>query len=68
MTYKCPYCNAPCLSPQDAAKHCAGYQQTFNGVKPGKYPCPDCAGSGEKRDFLGMRTTCPRCGGSGKIN
>ena len=66
-TYKCPHCGAPCLSPKDAANHCAGYLQTLRGVKPGKYTCPECNGSGEKASFLGPATVCPRCGGSGKI-
>ncbi len=67
-TYPCPYCGHPCLSTKEAADHCAGYQQTFMGIKPAKYTCPDCRGSGEKLDWLGTRMTCPRCGGSGKVN
>ena len=68
MTYKCPYCGAPCSTPKDAANHCAGFLQTFKGVKPGKRTCPDCNGSGEKIDWLGTRMACPRCGGSGKVD
>ena len=67
-TYPCPYCKAPCLTPKEAAEHCAGYKQTFLGEKPAKYTCPDCRGTGEKLDCFGFRSACPRCGGSGKVN
>ena len=67
-TYKCPHCGAPCLTAKDAANHCASYLQTYKGVKPGKYTCPECKGSGEKPGgFLSPNIPCPRCGGTGKI-
>ena len=62
MTWPCPVCGKPCLSAKEASEHC---DHSYN--KPTR-TCPECGGSGEKRDWLGSPYKCPRCGGKGYVS
>lgn len=57
MTYACPHCGKPCLTPQEAAAHCA------KGRK-----CSTCNGAGKITGGLFEPSkTCPVCKGSGVV-
>lgn len=67
-TYPCPHCGHPCLTPKDAANHCADTLRITRGATPGAYECPLCRGTGEKAGgIFSPNMPCPRCDGSGRI-
>lgn len=53
-TFSCPRCGAPCMSYDEAQRHC---QHSYNTTE-----CRTCCGTGQSN---GLR--CPDCNGTGKV-